>query len=128
VVELVLVEVEAAHHGVDRAGVRVHGHEGALDLGLLGEVQLPLLSCRTRTIAPRRIWIFGSALSDRPDWAGFRPSPVMVTVSPDCSAATTLRGLASSTTAAFNSSLSGWSARASATRASRSCGSAGRST
>jgi hypothetical protein len=38
VVELVLVEVEAAHHGVDRAVARVQGDEGALHLGDLRDL------------------------------------------------------------------------------------------
>ena len=88
----------------------------------------PLPTCTARTTAPRRICFCGPALSLRPEATGFRPSPVTVMVSPDCSTATTLRGEASSTTAAFRSSLSGWSARASAIWVSSSAGLVGSTT
>jgi hypothetical protein len=38
VVELVLAEVEAAHHGLDGAVARIQGDEGTFDLGQLGDL------------------------------------------------------------------------------------------
>ncbi len=51
--------------------------------GCCVSVQSPLSVFMARTIAPGRICTFGSALVDRPDVTGFRPSPVTVMVSPD---------------------------------------------
>jgi hypothetical protein len=68
----------------------------AFDLGQLGQPPVALGAfCIRRTTAPRRICTFGPAFDDRPEVTGFRPAPVTVTTSPDCSMATTLRGEAS---------------------------------
>ena len=90
-------------------------------------VQSPFVDFTSRITAPGRICVLGLDFSAKPDVAGRSPSPVTVADSPVCNTATTLRELASSTTAAFNSSLSGWSCSASAMRVSISLGLAGRS-
>ena len=43
-VELALVEGEAADHGVDAAGIRVHRDDGAGDLGHLAQAELARLA------------------------------------------------------------------------------------
>src|SRR5512133_3465235 len=67
----------------------------------------------TRITAPRRILMFGGALSDRPDWAGLSPSPVISTVSPFRRTAVIFLASAASTRADITSPLSGRSAKTS---------------
>jgi hypothetical protein len=122
VVELVLAEVEPAHQRADGAGARVQRHERAFDLGQLGHAPLVLGTLhQPHHGAAADLHLrpaFGQAGGDRPQ-AGAGDGDR----SPDCSTATTFDGDASVTTAARRSSLSGWSASASATRASSAAGS-----
>jgi hypothetical protein len=117
VVELVLAEVEAAHQRADGAGARVHGHQGAFDLGQLGQRQSPL--ALAQRAPPRR---GGSAPWGRPCRTGPRSPAQAVAGDGDRSRPTAAwpppcgRGLQHH--GRRSSSLSGWSARASATRAS----------
>ena len=89
--------------------------------------QVPLGVCTTRITAPRLILMFGPALSERPDWAGFKPSPVISSCSAFWRMATIFLGLASNTTADMTSPLSGWSSNTSSMASSNSFGLVGNS-
>ena len=93
---------------------------------VMRQVFSPLTSaCTTRTTAPGRILTLGPALSDKPEATARKPSPVISNGTPSWRTATTLRVLASSTTADIKSSLSGRSLMASSIASSRAEDSAG---
>ena len=88
--------------------------------------QVPLGVNTTRMTAPRLILMLGPALSDKPDCAGLRPSPVISNCSAFCRTATIFLALASSTTADMTSPLSGCSSKTSSMASSISLGLSGK--